>query len=83
MVELPACVAPPGTSPAAPADDAAAGRPRRHAAGSGRAPAARAPAGAGRRRDEAPLVLVIEDNLDMNRFVCDALSGSFRVPCRL
>ena len=29
--------------------------------------------------DEAPLVLVVEDNPDMNRFVCDALVGSFRV----
>jgi signal transduction histidine kinase len=29
--------------------------------------------------DEAPLVLVVEDNPDMNRFVCDALADSFRV----
>jgi signal transduction histidine kinase len=29
--------------------------------------------------DEAPLVLVVEDNPDMNHFVCDALAGSFRV----
>jgi signal transduction histidine kinase len=28
---------------------------------------------------EAPLILVVEDNQDMNRFVCDALSGLFRV----
>jgi signal transduction histidine kinase len=29
--------------------------------------------------NEAPLVLVVEDNPDMNHFVCDALAGSFRV----
>ena len=29
--------------------------------------------------DDAPLVLVVEDNPDMNHFVCDALSGSFRL----
>jgi signal transduction histidine kinase len=29
--------------------------------------------------EDAPLVLVVEDNPDMNRFVCDALVGSFRV----
>jgi signal transduction histidine kinase len=29
--------------------------------------------------DDAPLVLVVEDNPDMNRFVCDALVGTFRV----
>ena len=34
------------------------------------------PAGAS---GDAPLVLVVEDNEDMNRFVCDSLSDSFRV----
>jgi signal transduction histidine kinase len=29
--------------------------------------------------DEAALILIVEDNPDMNRFVCDALAGSFRV----
>ena len=29
--------------------------------------------------DDAALILVVEDNPDMNRFVCDALAGSFRV----
>jgi signal transduction histidine kinase len=33
--------------------------------------------------DEAPLVLVVEDNPDMNRFVCEALAGSFRVHAAL
>jgi signal transduction histidine kinase len=32
---------------------------------------------------EAPLVLVVEDNADMNSFVCDALAGSFRVHAAL
>ena len=29
--------------------------------------------------DDAPVVLVVEDNPDMNHFVCDALAGPFRV----
>jgi signal transduction histidine kinase len=33
----------------------------------------------GAANDEAPLVLVVEDNPDMNHFVRDALAGSFRV----
>ena len=44
------------------------------------ASAGRAATGAvGTPGDEAPLVLVVEDNPDMNRFVCDALVGTFRV----
>ena len=44
------------------------------------ASAGRAATGAvGTPGDEAPLVLVVEDNADMNRFVCDALVGTFRV----
>ena len=31
----------------------------------------------------APVVLVVEDNPDMNRFVCEALAGSFRVRAAL
>jgi signal transduction histidine kinase len=34
-------------------------------------------------RDGAPLVLVVEDNPDMNRFVCEALADSFRVRAAL
>ena len=33
--------------------------------------------------DAVPLVLVVEDNPDMNHFVCDALGGSFRVHAAL
>jgi signal transduction histidine kinase len=33
--------------------------------------------------DGAPLLLVVEDNPDMNRFVCEALAGSFRVRAAL
>jgi signal transduction histidine kinase len=33
--------------------------------------------------DEAALIVVVEDNPDMNRFVCDALAGSFRVHAAL
>jgi signal transduction histidine kinase len=33
--------------------------------------------------DGAPLVLVVEDNPDMNRFVCEALADSFRVRAAL
>jgi signal transduction histidine kinase len=33
--------------------------------------------------DTAPLVLVVEDNPDMNHFICDALAGSFRVQSAL
>jgi signal transduction histidine kinase len=33
--------------------------------------------------DEAALILVVEDNPDMNRFICDALTGSFRVHAAL
>jgi len=33
--------------------------------------------------DEVPLVLVVEDNPDMNHFICDALGGSFRVRAAL
>ena len=33
--------------------------------------------------DDAPLVLVVEDNADMNEFVCDALSASYRTRAAL
>jgi len=33
--------------------------------------------------DDAPVVLVVEDNPDMNHFVCDALAGPFRVHAAL
>ena len=33
--------------------------------------------------DDVPVVLVVEDNPDMNHFVCDALAGSFRVHAAL
>jgi signal transduction histidine kinase len=36
----------------------------------------------GSRRDtqgDLPLVLVVEDNPDMNRFICDALAGAYRI----
>ena len=42
-----------------------------------------APAGDGGPGDDAPLVLVVEDNPDMNHFVCDALADSFRVHAAL
>ena len=41
--------------------------------------AAPADAGLGDAAADAPLVLVVEDNPDMNRFVCEALAGSWRV----
>ena len=79
-------VAPAGTrgDPASPSpseppaavllDRARRDRPRRRRAGR---------AGPTRRPDGAPLVLVVEDNPDMNRFVCEALAGSFRVHAAL
>ena len=33
--------------------------------------------------EAAPLILVVEDNPDMNRFVCDALAGPFQVRAAL
>ncbi len=74
--------APPGT-PVLTADDTVMNPMRR---GPGAGPAERhhfVAAGRGAESDEAgenaPLVLVVEDNEDMNRFVCDALSDTFRV----
>ena len=75
VVELP-LEAPPGTA-VLTGDDAIVGprRPLPEGAGDQRAPDGPPPEAA----DDAPLVLVVEDNEDMNRFVCDALSDSFRV----
>jgi signal transduction histidine kinase len=41
------------------------------------------PAGDGRTDEGTPLILVVEDNPDMNRFVCDALAGPFQVRAAL
>ena len=75
VVVLPV-TAPPGTTVRAEGMDA----PERPAAvlldGYGVSPTATPPGAVG---DEAPLVLVVEDNPDMNDFVCDALAGSYRV----
>ncbi len=46
-------------------------------------PAASAPtpstAAPGRGKDAKPLVLIVEDNVDMNRFVCESLVDAYRV----
>jgi signal transduction histidine kinase len=75
VLELP-LQAPPGTA-VLTGDDVVVG-PRRVplAAGAGE-PARGGPAAEA--AEDAPLVLVVEDNEDMNRFVCDSLSDSFRV----
>jgi signal transduction histidine kinase len=75
VVELP-LEAPPGTA-VLTGDDVVVGPRQEPLTAGGDQPAPTGPpaeAGA-----EAPLVLVVEDNEDMNGFVCDALSDSFRV----
>jgi len=80
VVDLPV-VAPRGTT-VGPEDGAleSPAPPLGGQAGSRAAAPADAPPAAG---DGAPLVLVVEDNEDMNEFVCDALSGSYRIRAAL
>ncbi|HVT42547.1 MAG TPA: ATP-binding protein [Acidimicrobiales bacterium] len=89
VVELPV-VAPPGTAVREPAVPGTEGRPGDTFAGGQSVPALGdapdawpvAPGSLGDGAapgDEAGLVLVVEDNTDMNRFVCEALASSFRV----
>jgi len=75
VVELPV-VAPPGTTVRAEGMHAPTSTAAALVDGYGVSPTATAQEAAG---DNAPLVLVVEDNPDMNRFVCDALAGSYQV----
>jgi signal transduction histidine kinase len=90
VVELPV-LAPPGTAVREPAATGIVGRPGDTLEGGQSVPALDAVPeawpvapkslvdAAAEPGEEAGLVLVVEDNVDMNRFVCDALGSSFRV----
>ncbi len=75
VLELP-LEAPPGTA-VLTGDDVVVGPRRAPLAAAADEPSPNGPAAEA--AEDAPLVLVVEDNEDMNRFVCDSLSDSFRV----
>jgi len=77
VVELPVA-APPGT-PVRAAGEGPPEQPMAVAALPEGRPAAATGTPADAAGDDAPLVVVVEDNPDMNRFVCDALAGSYRL----
>jgi signal transduction histidine kinase len=84
VVELP-LVAPPGTAVRADGQTAPAPahtpEPAARSAAAAAEAAAATPATAPWTNHDVdrPLVLVVEDNVDMNHFVCDALSAAYRV----